>query len=76
MSDAMKVIVKFLGPIAKDDVEIEFETTDELKSAIRSYIDKSWLDKVAVAVNDKLVKSLENVKNGDVISLLPPVCGG
>ncbi|HHE07470.1 MAG TPA: MoaD/ThiS family protein, partial [Chlorobaculum parvum] len=38
---------------------------------------KPWLDNSAVAVNDTLVSGLETpLKDGDKVSLLPPVCGG
>jgi molybdopterin synthase sulfur carrier subunit len=36
-----------------------------------------WLKNSAVAVNDTLVSSLDvKLKDGDKVSLLPPVCGG
>jgi len=36
-----------------------------------------WLDKCAVALNDTMVNDLNTVlKDGDKISILPPVCGG
>ncbi len=38
---------------------------------------KSWLESCAVAVNDIMVMDLDTeLKNGDRVSLLPPVCGG
>ena len=38
---------------------------------------KEWIATSAVAINDTLVSSLDIVlKDGDKISLLPPVCGG
>jgi len=38
---------------------------------------KEWLECSAVAINDKLVQTKDVVlKDGDKISLLPPVCGG
>ena len=37
----------------------------------------TWLETCAVAVNDTLISSKDIVlKDGDRISLLPPVCGG
>jgi molybdopterin converting factor small subunit len=72
----LKVKVKFLGPISKKDKIIEIKNSNELKEILKKEIDKEWLDSVAVAVNDKIVNNLENIKDGDVITLLPPVCGG
>jgi molybdopterin synthase sulfur carrier subunit len=72
----LKVLVKFLGPLAKDDIEINVKNSKELKDKITENIDEKWLSIVAIAVNDKLVTNLDEIKDGDVISLLPPVCGG
>jgi molybdopterin synthase sulfur carrier subunit len=72
----LKIKVKFLGPISKEDKIIEIENSNELKEILKKEIDNEWLDSVAVAVNDKIVNSLENIKDGDIITLLPPVCGG
>ncbi len=72
----LKVTVKFLGPITREDVVLEVQSNSEIKEKIKKYIDKKWLDSLAVAVNDKIVHSFDEVKDGDVISLLPPVCGG
>ncbi len=72
----MKVKVKFLGPIAKEDKIIEIKDYNELKEILKKEVEEEWLESIAVAVNDKIVNSLENIKDGDVISLLPPVCGG
>ena len=72
----MKVLIKFLGPISRDDLEVEISDSNELKEIIKQNVDKEWLDILAVAVNDKIVSSLDDIKDGDIISLLPPVCGG
>ena len=74
--EQLKVTVKFLGPISKEDKIIEIENSDELKEILQKELDKEWLDSVAIGVNDKIVNSLENIKDGDVVTLLPPVCGG
>ena len=38
---------------------------------------KKWLENSAVAVNDKIVTSIEvELKDGDRVAILPPVCGG
>jgi molybdopterin converting factor small subunit len=72
----LKIKVKFLGPISKEDKIIEIENSNELKEILKKEIDNEWLDSVAVAVNDEIVNSLENIKDEDIITLLPPVCGG
>jgi molybdopterin synthase sulfur carrier subunit len=72
----LKVRVKFLGPIAKEDKIINIENSNELKEILKKELDNEWLDSVAVAVNDTIVSNLDDIKNGDIISILPPVCGG
>lgn len=69
------MLIKFLGPISRDDLEVEVKNIDELKEIIKQNVDKKYLESLAVAINDKIVNKLE-IKDGDVISLLPPVCGG
>ncbi len=76
--DVVLVRVEFLGPIQKDALELEIVNLNELAAILQKDEEvKEWLDNCAVAVNDNLVTSLEcELKNGDKISLLPPVCGG
>jgi len=76
--DVILVRVEFLGPIQKDALELEIVNLNELAAILQKDEEvKEWLDNCAVAVNDNLVTSLEcELKNGDKISLLPPVCGG
>jgi len=72
------VRVEFLGPIQKDALELDIENLNELADILQK--DKElaeWLENSAVAVNDTMVASLDvELKDGDKISLLPPVCGG
>lgn len=72
------VIVEFLGPINKDDMKLDIKNLSELSEILKN--DKeiySWLDTCAVAINDTLICSKDvDLKDGDKISLLPPVCGG
>jgi len=72
------VKVEFLGPIGKDSISVEAKTLAELSKLLKE--DKSldkWLDKCAVAVNDNMVNELSfELKDGDKVSILPPVCGG
>ena len=72
------VKVEFLGPIQKEALELEIENLNELAAILQKDEEvKEWLASCAVAVNDTLVASLEQpLKDGDKISLLPPVCGG
>ncbi|WP_457743670.1 MoaD/ThiS family protein [Sulfurimonas sp.] len=72
------VKVEFLGPIQKEALELEITNLNELAAILQKDEEmKEWLDNCAVAVNDTLVSSLEcRLKDGDKISLLPPVCGG
>lgn len=72
------VKVEFLGPIQKDAMELEITNLSELANILQQDAElKEWLSNSAVAVNDALVSSLEHpLKDGDKVSLLPPVCGG
>ena len=70
--------VEFLGPIQKPALELDIKNLNELAAILQKDEAMSeWLANCAVAVNDTLVASLEApLKDGDKISLLPPVCGG
>ena len=70
--------VEFLGPIQKPSLELEISNLNELATILQEDAELTeWLATCAVAVNDTLVASLEApLKDGDKISLLPPVCGG
>jgi molybdopterin synthase sulfur carrier subunit len=72
------VTVEFLGPIAKDPLNVDIKNLNELKEILKDDDSlKEWLDSLAVAINDEIVDSLDReLKDGDKISLLPPVCGG
>ncbi|MGM0534424.1 MAG: MoaD/ThiS family protein [Campylobacterota bacterium] len=72
------VEVQFLGPINKDPIQLDIATLGQLKEQLGN--DESmreWLKECSVAVNDEMASSLDKeLKSGDVISILPPVCGG
>jgi len=72
------VRVEFLGPIQKEPMELDINNLQELAVILQEDKELSeWLQNSAVAVNDTLVGSLDvELKDGDKISLLPPVCGG
>lgn len=72
------VKVEFLGPIGKAPVEMEAETLADVAEKLQEDgTVKEWLPKCAVALNDTMVSDLNtSLKDGDKISVLPPVCGG
>ena len=72
------VTVEFLGPIAKEDMRLDAATLADVAKVLQQDDEvSSWLGKCAVALNDNIVSDLSiELKDGDRISLLPPVCGG
>jgi len=70
--------VEFLGPIGKAPVEMEAATLADVSAKLKKDDSlNAWLDKCAVALNDTMVNDLSIVlKDGDRVSILPPVCGG
>ena len=70
--------VEFLGPIGKAPVEMEANTLADVSAKLKEDDTLSdWLDKCAVALNDTMVNDVTTVlKDGDRVSILPPVCGG
>ncbi len=72
------VRVEFLGPIQKAPLELDIDNLNQLRAILQKDEElKEWLENSAVAVNDTLVSSLDvALKDGDKVSLLPPVCGG
>ncbi len=72
------VLVEFLGPIDRDNLELDIDNLGQLKVILSQEAKmQEWLQMCAVAVNDTIVSSLDlSLKDGDRVSLLPPVCGG
>jgi molybdopterin synthase sulfur carrier subunit len=70
--------VEFLGPIGKEPIEIDIDNLSQLSDILKEDEQLApWLINSAVAVNDTIVSSKDmQLKDGDKISLLPPVCGG
>jgi molybdopterin synthase sulfur carrier subunit len=70
--------IEFLGPINKEAIELDVKNLKELKEYLSNDEElKVWLENSAVAVNDRLVDSLDvELSDGDVVAILPPVCGG
>jgi len=72
------VRVEFLGPIQKKPLELDITNLNELANILQDDSEmQEWLENSAVAVNDTLVSSRDfELKDGDRVALLPPVCGG
>jgi len=72
------VRVEFLGPIQKDALELDITNLQELATILQKLPEMAeWLENSAIAVNDTLTRELDvALKDGDKISMLPPVCGG
>ncbi len=72
------VRVEFLGPIQKEPLTLDINNLNQLAALLQKDEQmQEWLQNSAVAVNDTLVNSLDvTLRDGDKISLLPPVCGG
>ncbi|MDQ1326366.1 MAG: sulfur-carrier protein [Campylobacterota bacterium] len=72
------VIVEFLGPIGKAPIQIEANTLADVSAKLKEDAELTgWLEKCAVAINDSMVSDLSvSLKEGDRVSILPPVCGG
>lgn len=72
------VKVEFLGPIGKDPIEVKANTLQDVAEVLQKDKDVNvWLENCAVAVNDEITRDVtKELKDGDRVSLLPPVCGG
>ncbi|WP_298690828.1 MoaD/ThiS family protein [uncultured Sulfuricurvum sp.] len=72
------VTIEFLGPIQKAPLTMEAASLRDVAEALKNDEEMGpWIESCAVALNDTLVASLDTpLKEGDRISLLPPVCGG
>lgn len=72
------VEVEFLGPLKRENLRLECASLKALRELLQKDESlKEWLGLCAVALNDELVNDLNlELKNGDRIKLLPPVCGG
>jgi molybdopterin synthase sulfur carrier subunit len=72
------VVIDFLGPIAKDSIELDIKSLQELSIFMQNDESlKEWVENSAIAVNDKIITDKNfALKDGDRVSILPPVCGG
>ena len=72
------ITIEFLGPINKENINLDISNLKELKDILNKDVNLSqWLEISSVAVNGKIVSNINApLKNGDIVSILPPVCGG
>ena len=72
------VKIEFLGPISREPLEVDVTPLKEVATILQKIDSLNiWLDRCAVAVNHEIVTDLsKSLKSGDLISILPPVCGG
>ena len=72
------VVIEFLGPIKREAIELDISTIKELSDFIlKDDILSTWADSLAVGVNDEIITDINyQFKDGDRVTLLPPVCGG
>jgi molybdopterin synthase sulfur carrier subunit len=72
------VKVEFLGPISRETIEIDANSVQEIADHLKDDENlQEWLPKCAVALNDEMISDLTiELKDGDRVTLLPPVCGG
>jgi len=72
------ITIEFLGPIKKENISLKASTLNDVADFLSKDEElKTWIETCAVAVNDTMVMDLNTeLKSGDKVSLLPPVCGG
>ncbi|ARR03071.1 molybdopterin synthase, small subunit [Campylobacter vicugnae] len=70
--------VEFLGPIGVKPMELDVKNLGQLKDILSQNDEISkWLKLCAVALNDEIINDINTeLKSGDRICILPPVCGG
>jgi molybdopterin synthase sulfur carrier subunit len=70
--------IEFLGPINIDTMDIHVGNMKELSVLLNKIPQmKDWIDNSAVAVNNTIISSLDiSLNEDDIITILPPVCGG
>lgn len=74
----MKITVEFLGPLAREPWHVNVESLKELRYLLRRDDELyPWLQDCAIVINDEIITNLDYpLLEGDVVMLLPPVCGG
>lgn len=71
--------VCFLGPLSElGEMSCECADLNELKEILSCDERLSdWLKDCAVSLNDEIITDLNTpLKDGDILYILPPVCGG
>lgn len=70
--------VEFLGPIGKEPLNLDITNLNELSEILKEDDSLSmWLKNSACAINDVLTDDKNaSLKDGDKVTMLPPVCGG
>lgn len=71
--------VCFLGPLSElGELSLDCANLNELKEILKKDERlKGWLGECAVSLNDEIITDLSTpLKDGDVLFILPPVCGG
>ncbi|MDE7317284.1 MAG: MoaD/ThiS family protein [Helicobacter sp.] len=74
----MNIKVEFLGPLAREAWHVNVDNLKELRFLLRRDDEiLAWLDECAIVINDEIITNLDYpLVEGDVVMLLPPVCGG
>jgi molybdopterin synthase sulfur carrier subunit len=77
-TEIIMVTIEFLGPIQKAPLTLDAASLHDIAEVLKHDSEMAqWIENCAVAVNDTLVSTLDTpLKDGDKVSLLPPVCGG
>jgi molybdopterin synthase sulfur carrier subunit len=72
------VTIEFLGPIGKESLSLDITNLNELSEILKKDDSLSiWLKNSACAINDVLTNDKNApLKDGDKVTMLPPVCGG
>ena len=72
------ITIEFLGPIGKKPLSLDISNLSELSEFLKKDDSLSmWLKNSACAINDVLTDDKNApLKDGDKVTLLPPVCGG
>jgi len=72
------VTINFLGPIGKKPLHLDISNLNQLSEILKKDDSLSiWLKNSACAINDVLIDDKNALlKDGDTVTMLPPVCGG
>ncbi len=72
------VSVEFMGPIGVEKKTFDVKNLNELKAVLKEMPEVAkWLDISAIAINEVIANNIDQeLKSGDRVVILPPVCGG